>query len=429
MKRLLAALIGALALIPAVPSAVSAAEVTLPYEVSVEPGVNPAEHADTFLMRLGIDTPERAARLSHVYTNLVSGYAVELTPEEASRADRFASDDEDVLSFNRSWEASVSPIGLAPASHDEFEDQPALRRHGMPDHLAVQLYDAPVVAVLDTGVDIDHPFLDVLPGFNAVEPGGEILDVVGHGTFVSTVVTSAAPRAEIVPVKVLGDEGYGYTADIAAGLDFIGGLVLSGQRVDAINMSLGGQNPGTPSPDEDLVYAMILALERLDVVTVVSAGNAGANASGFSPANYPETLTVSAIADYDGEPGGKAPTPPVPWAAGSVDDAQASFSNFGEIIDLTAVGVGNYGYAPTTWQPFPPGDSGRIQVGSGTSFSAPLVTAAVARYRAANPDQPARVAVEQLLRYSTLYGGSFTGDPDGIAEPVLWLGEIPRWEG
>lgn len=440
--RKLVVLAGALLSVaaPTVPSAVEAAGPTFPYEVGVDPGVEPAEHAVHTLKKIGIAEDEQQGRLEHVYQHLLKGYAVELTPTEALRADRVLEDDPDVLSFGRSWEVSTGPFGFSGVSLADEQVEPlALQRHGMPIVDRAALGEQPIVAVLDTGVDANHPDLNVLPGFNAVNPGEEIVDVIGHGTFLSGVIGAldngfgirgGAPGAGIVPVKVLGDDGIGWTADIVAGLDYIGGLVLSGQRVDVINMSFGGPNDQSECGGFDLAHNAICALEALDVVTVTSAGNSNSNARNFSPANYPETLAVGAIADYDGQPGGLAPRPDLSCAAGSADDARATFANFGDVVRITAVGVCNLGTLPTNWDhpELLPHFQG-YGSGSGTSFSGPLVAAAIARYRAANPDQPGRVAVDQVLRHSAMYGGTFTNDPDGIAEPVLWLGEIPRWEG
>lgn len=428
-------------------SPAEAAGPTFTYEVGVAPGVEPAEHAVHTLKKIGIAEEEQGGRLAHVYTHLQSGYAIELTASEAGRADRVLDNDSDVSSFGKSWELSAGPFGFSGVSLADEQVEPlALQRHGMPDAIepcATRLDAAsivcysPVVAVLDTGVDANHPDLNVVPGFNAVDPGEEIVDVIGHGTFLSGVIGAndngfgirgADPGATIVPVKVLSDEGFGTSADIIAGLDYVGGLVLSGQRVDVINMSLGGQNRQSECGEGDMVHDAICALVALDVVTVTSAGNSNMNVIGFSPANYPEVVTVGAIADYDGLPGGLAPRPDIACAAGSADDARASFSNFGDLVDITAVGVCNLGTLPTNWDSVLP-NFDPYGSGSGTSFSGPLVAAAIARYRAANPDQPGRVAVDQVLRYSALHGGLFTDDPDGIAEPVLWLGEIPRWEG
>lgn len=426
----------------AVPATSDAAGESLvwPFEVAVEQGVNPASHAEVFLKTIGIPVEEQSGRIAHIYRNLFEGYAVWLTPAEMERAERIILEDDidDVVSSGRSFVVE-SPPTFAPSgvgALDEQLESLALRRMGMPETV---VRSKAVIAILDTGVDANHPDLNVTAGFNAVDPGEPIVDVVGHGTFVSSLaaavddgdgIRGSAAGATIVPVKVLSDTGSGSTADIIAGLDYVAGLVLAGQRVDVANMSLGGGNPANDcGTGDDLFHEAVCALVDLDVAVVVSAGNSGASSLNQSPANYPEVVTVSAFADFDGKPGGQQQTPTVPCTAGSVDDAYASFSSFGENVDITAVGVCNIGASPTSWEhpgltPYEPYGSG-----SGTSFSSPLVAGALARYRAENPDQPVRVAVEQLLRYSALYGGSISGDPDGIHEPVLWLGDIPRWEG
>lgn len=416
-----------------------ATDPTLTYEVALQPGTSAADHAAQTLKRIGIPEEEQRGRLAHVYRHLVDGYAINVTSYEAVKLDRVLGNDRFVQSYAESREMAIDPFGFTGVGSGDKQIEPlALQRHGMPIVDRATLGKQPVIAVLDTGVDIDHPDLNVAPGFNAVEPGEEIVDVLGHGTFLSGTaaaldnsigIRGAAPGALIIPVKVLGDDGIGWSADIVAGFDYIGGLVLSGQRVDVINASFGGPGPQTTCGQGDLMHDAVCALVALDVVTVTSAGNSATNAAKFTPANYPESVSVGAIADYDGLTGGLAPTPDLRCTVGSVDDARATFSNYGSLVDITAVGVCNLGLAPTNYDSPLLGGYSMVVSGSGTSSSGPLVAAAIARYRAANPDQPARVAVDQVLRYSTMFGGSFTNDPDGIAEPVLWLGEIPRWEG
>jgi subtilisin len=429
---LVAAALGVTAV--AAPRVADAEPLTYLYEVAVEDGVNPASHAAMFLEDIGIDPEQQAGRLKHIYPNLVGGYAVELTYEEAAKADRIVLSDGDIVAFNRSFEMEAAPI--APAGVGALTEQVeplALQRMGMPATVAPSA--RPVVVVMDTGVDPEHPDLNVLPGFNAFEPGASMEDVVGHGTFVASLaaavddadgIRGSAPGADIVPIKIAGDIGTASSADMIAGLEYVAGLVLSGQRVDAVNISFGGGNPQTEcGTGEDLWHEAICALiNQFDVAVVVSAGNSSGPSENQSPANYPEVVTVSAFADYDGVAGALTDTPRVPCTAGSVDDGFAEFSSYGEVVDITAVGVCNIGASPTNWgtpqAPYVPYGSG-----SGTSFSSPLVAGALARYRANCPVEPVRVAVDQLLRYSALHGGVVSDDPDGVAEPVLWLGDIP----
>ena len=67
----------------------------------------------------------------------------------------------------------------------------------------------------------------------------------------------------------------------------------------------------------------------------VAAGNSAANANSFVPATYAEVITVSALADFNGQPGGGAAA----TCRADQDDTFADFSNYGSDVDLIAPGV------------------------------------------------------------------------------------------
>jgi subtilisin len=115
---------------------------------------------------------------------------------------------------------------------------------------------------------------------------------------------------------------------------------------------------------------------------------------------------VSALADYDGRPGGLSAVPTTCINSGA-DDTFTIFSNFGADVDIAAPGA----CINSTW-PF------RIyRVASGTSMSAPHVAGAAALHLAANPDaSPAQVKAALLAAADP---GPIAGDRDAFAEPVL----------
>ena len=103
-----------------------------------------------------------------------------------------------------------------------------------------------VIAVVDTGVDLDHPeFQDrITQGFDFVDYDNIADDGDGHGTHVAGTIagaddgegiTGVAPDASIMPIRVLDDEGYGYISDIIAGIRW-----AADNDADVINLSLGG---------------------------------------------------------------------------------------------------------------------------------------------------------------------------------------------
>ena len=249
------------------------------------------------------------------------------------------------------------------------------------------------VAVLDTGVDLGHPDLDVADGTDCVVPGTPAEDDNGHGTHVAGIVgarnsgagvTGVAPGTRVHAVKVLGADGKGLTSHIVCGIDWVvANAAARGIRV--INMSLGGggDNEGPCSrTTTDPMHLAICRAAGAGILTVAAAGNAppGESPRDMSanppilPATFPEVLAVTAMSDGDGAPGAlRAPA----CRTDSSDDAPAPFSNFTRSdLDkphtIAAPGV----CIRSTW-PRHLVEAGYRTL-SGTSMAAPHVAAAVA---------------------------------------------------
>jgi subtilisin family serine protease len=246
------------------------------------------------------------------------------------------------------------------------------------------------IAVLDTGI-APHQDLTIAGGVDCVgdpaDPGHT--DANGHGTMVAGFAAAnddafgrvgVAPGARLWAVKVLNPLGYGDTSNVICGLDWVLGTRLDADPandVEVANMSLAGRWRGRPFPDDDstatyhLARAAIRRLIDAGVTIVAAAGNEARNFSDLFPAAFPEVLTVAAIADKDGQPGGLGGT--LNCLPSEVDDTAATFSNFagrprerGHLVAapgacIASTYLGN-GYS----------------VGSGTSFASPLVAGAVA---------------------------------------------------
>lgn len=199
------------------------------------------------------------------------------------------------------------------------------------------------VAVLDTGVDLDHPDLAGAIKDKHDFTGDGIADADGHGTHVAGVVAArlnsvgfvgVAPEADLLIAKVLGNDGSGAFEWIAAGVDW---AVAKG--ADIISMSLGG-----PANAPSLYTAIHKALAA-DKIVVCAAGNEGSifrNAIGY-PGRYGGVITVAAH-DRNGNPAG--------------------FSSRGGEIDLMAPGT-------DIWSSYL--DGGYAQL-SGTSMATPFVS-------------------------------------------------------
>ncbi|PLT31026.1 S8 family serine peptidase [Peribacillus deserti] len=225
-----------------------------------------------------------------------------------------------------------------------------LPKLGITDVWETYTFTHPVkIAVLDTGINYDHPDLSsgqILPGYDFVNDDADPLDYVGHGTMVSGVIAAQAnnhkgiagvaaknPNIKILPVKIGSAKG-AEIADEIRGIDY-----AIKQGADIINISFGSEESSQAEYD-----AISRAVSK-GILVVSSAGNEGEYKFPVSfPAAYPEVLSV-----------------------GSTDskDKLSVFSNTGEAIDLAAPGENIA--VPTR-------RGGYDLKAAGTSFSAPIVS-------------------------------------------------------
>jgi major intracellular serine protease len=216
-----------------------------------------------------------------------------------------------------------------------------------------------VVAILDTGIDVNHPDLKdrIIGGRNFSGEGGQddITDRNGHGTHVAGTIAAiendagvvgVAPETKLLICKVLnaqGSGGYqGITSAIKYAADWKG---PNGERVRVMNMSLGG-----PYSDPNQYKAILYAVSK-GILVVVASGNEGDNDEttfeyGY-PSLYPECITVAACDE---------------------NKKLAPFSNNHKQVDVIAAGVNVLSTYPTS----------QYAVLSGTSMATPHVTGALA---------------------------------------------------
>lgn len=202
-----------------------------------------------------------------------------------------------------------------------------------------------VVAVVDTGVRLDHPDLQgqLVGGYDFVDEDTTPQDGDGHGTHVAGTIAAATdnglgvagvcPACQIMPVRVLDDDGYGTAFGVTRGIVF-----AADYKAKVINLSLGGPYSRT------IVDALIFATQE-GVLPVCAAGNWS---SSDPEAGFPASNDLC-----------------IGVAATTVRDGLAWFSNYGTWVDIAAPGEAIYStslpeYDEYTWL-------------SGTSMATPHV--------------------------------------------------------
>ena len=233
------------------------------------------------------------------------------------------------------------------------------------------------IAIIDTGVQKDHPDLRVLECFSFINnptPGTPLntcTDGHGHGTHVAGTaaaldnnigVVGKAPGAKIWAIKVLDDSGSGLFSDV---LEAINAIIKSHSNIiDVVNLSLGAG--GTYPPVENAITNLV----NKNVVVVIAAGNFNSDANNFTPARTPAAITVSSMSDSDGKCGGRGPA-----TSYGPDDSFATYSNHGSVVDIAAPGTDVF----STYK------NSSYATMSGTSMAAPNVAGAAALYLSLNP--------------------------------------------
>lgn len=400
VRRLIAmlAMVSFAALNPAwVPPARAAAQAPGRYIVVLQdsvdnPGAVASEHARAY-----------NSQVSLVYRFALKGYAAAIPNDRVAevRADRRVA----FVSQDRPVEAVAQTL---PTGVDRIDGEASSAFSGV---------SAPSVAVIDTGSG-PHSDLNIAGGKNC-STGKSYKDGNGHGTHVAGTigarnnadgVVGIAPGVPIYSVRVLNNAGSGTWSSVACGIDWVTQQAKAGVNIKVASMSLGGGgsddgNCGTTN--NDALHKAICGSVTAGVTYVVAAGNSGTDFAGSVPAAYDEVLTVTAMSDSDGVPGGTGGAPACRTSEG--DDVTATFSNYAvssldQAHTIAAPGV----CILSTWK------GGGYNTISGTSMATPHVsgTAVLCIAKAVCGSSPADVRAKLLADAAarpSAYG--FTGSP------------------
>jgi subtilisin len=409
------------------PTAVSAAatpqEPAHPaYIVTLQPGVD----AKAFAKKVG-------AVAQRTYAKAINGFVATLSQGQVDRLERDpvvrgVARDDATYELQRQ---QANPPHDVPCCQSPQEVDDGVRRVGGLESPTAEIdgtderVDADV-AIIDSGIASEHDDLNVVGGRDCTG-NGTWEDFYGHGTLVGGIAASLdnaigtvgiAPGARLWAVRVVEGKAPQEKIRPSALVCAFDWVTASAGVLDVANISITGANRmyapcgrDAKGKVRDPVHAAVCAAVAAGVTITAAAGNDGVDAAVETPAAYPEVITVSAYADYDGQPGGLAPEEcldlePLP----EEDDTLAFFSNFGAVVDIAAPGVCIEG-------PVIPDGAGGYGVGDGTSLSAPHVAGAGALYRATHPGAtPAQVRSAILAAAEP---GPLADDPDAFAEGLL----------
>jgi len=256
-----------------------------------------------------------------------------------------------------------------------------------------------VVAIIDSGVDGNHPDLAaaLVPGLDTIDPSQDgTVDTHGHGTAVAGVagarlngagMVGLAPAARIMPIRVVGSDGLASSSNVAKGI-----LWAVDHGADVINLSLGA-----PESNAVLAQAVDTAMAA-GVVVVAAAGNLGEQGNPVVyPAAQPGVLAVAATMQ---------------------DDDAAPFSGSGSWVDIAAPGV----------QIMAPMAGGGHGYTHGTSMASPFVSAAAALVLSLAPDLSTEQVFTQLTTTSDDVGplGFDDATGHGVVAPTAALADPPE---
>jgi aqualysin 1 len=321
-------------------------------------------------------------RAAHVYSAALRGFAARLTAQQIGALE------------NHPLVAYIEPDGVMttraqqmPWGIDRINADLSSTQAGNGQGAITNV----VVYIIDTGIDIGHDDLNVVAHVKMLPfPNFLNKDCNSHGTHVAGTasatdntidVVGVAPGAALVGIKVLSCTGSGSTSAAIKGVDLV---TANGYKPGVVNMSLGG------TPSQALDDAVVNSVNA-GFFYAVAAGNSSIDACNESPARLGPANGVMSVAATD------------------VNEQEASFSNYGNCVDIWAPGV----------DVLSTGLGGGTLFLSGTSMASPHVAGAAALFLSSNPAAtPAQI--ESAIKASAV--NTNTQSKDGRAITRLNVG-------
>lgn len=248
---------------------------------------------ENFLIDLEIDP----GKVLMYYTSVMSGFAVKLTDaeyEKISNSDKVAS-----LEYDREESLPDFKVESVDNSGARAQTTPCgISRAGG----AANAGSARWIWIVDSGIDLDHPDLNVQTNYSRSFVGGSANDCNGHGTHVagtaaarnnSIGVVGVAANAPVVSVRVFGCSGGSSSSTIVGGFDYVAANDLAG---DVVNASLGGYY-GSGCSTGSSYRTVLNALSGAGTRVALAAGNSSGNANFYQPAclNATNIVTIASM--------------------------------------------------------------------------------------------------------------------------------------
>lgn len=248
------------------------------------------------------------------------------------------------------------------------------------------------IYVIDTGVKNTHvQFKEnrVKTGWNTIKKNTDTEDKNGHGTHVSSTVigvsVGVSTKANVIPIKVLSDNGSGYWSDVIKGIEWVVKNVKKTQKCSIINMSVGGWR-------NNAVNRAVNTAHSQGIPVVVAAGNNNGDSCLYSPASATSAITVG---------------------SSNEDDYRSSFSNKGDCINIWAPGSSIVGAGIKS--------NTELTTLSGTSMASPHVAGVLAQIMQVQGCDNIDKVIEKL--YSDAVFGKVKNVPSGTKNILL---QIPK---